>query len=61
VGRALVAAVERWARQRGLREFASDALLDNHTSHVAHARLGFEEVERIVCFRKSLRDDDSAR
>lgn len=58
VGRALVAAVEEWARAAGLREFASDALLDNVTSHRAHARLGFAEVERLVCFRKSLGVDE---
>jgi aminoglycoside 6'-N-acetyltransferase I len=58
VGRALVAAVEQWARAAGLQEFASDALLDNVTSHRAHARLGFAEVERIVCFRKSLTSDE---
>jgi aminoglycoside 6'-N-acetyltransferase I len=54
VGRALVAAVEAWARANGLQEFASDALIDNDVSHQAHGRLGFQEVERIVCFRKSL-------
>lgn len=54
VGRALVASVERWASSAGLRELASDALLDNVVSHRAHARLGFAEVERLVCFRKAL-------
>lgn len=54
VGAALVRAAEGWARERGLTEFASDALLDNDTSHRAHRALGFAEVERIVCFRKSL-------
>jgi aminoglycoside 6'-N-acetyltransferase I len=54
VGRALVAAAEDWARGRGCREFASDALLDNAASAAAHASLGFEEVERIRCFRKAL-------
>ena len=54
VGRALVAAVERWACAAGLRELASDALLENVTSHRAHARLGFREIERLVCFSKPL-------
>lgn len=54
VGRALVAAAEEWARGRGCREFASDALLDNTASAAAHAALGFEEVEQIRCFRKAL-------
>ena len=60
VGRALVAAVEHWARAAGLRELASDALLENVTSHRAHARLGFREVERLVCFYKPLPVGDGA-
>jgi aminoglycoside 6'-N-acetyltransferase I len=54
VGRALVAAVEDWARARGFTELGSDALLDNLVSHQAHRALGFEERERVVCFRKRL-------
>lgn len=54
VGAALLRAAESWARERGLTEFASDALIDNETSHRAHRALGFSEVERIVCFRKDL-------
>ena len=54
VGAALVAAAEAWARARGLTEFASDALLENDTSHRAHHALGFAEVERQVCYRKAL-------
>jgi aminoglycoside 6'-N-acetyltransferase I len=53
-GRALVAAAERWARERGYREMASDAQLDNLVGHAAHRRAGYEEVDRIVQFRKSL-------
>ena len=53
-GRALLAAAEEWARGLGCREIASDALLDNDISHAAHRRAGYEEVERIVQFRKSL-------
>jgi len=54
VGRALVAAVETWTRERGCSELASDALLDNTASHAAHAACGFEETERVVYFRKVL-------
>ena len=60
VGRALVAAAERWAVERGLRELASDAELDNDGSIAAHLALGFEEVERAVHFRKPLADAPSA-
>lgn len=54
VGRALVRAVEDWARGRGCGELASDALLDNTSSHAAHAACGFEESERVVYFRRRL-------
>ncbi len=53
-GRALVAAAEAWARGRGYREMASDSLLDNEVGHAAHRRAGFEEVDRVVQFRKAL-------
>ena len=51
---ALVAAVEAWARDQGLTELGSDALLENLTSHQMHEALGFEETERVVYFRKEL-------
>jgi aminoglycoside 6'-N-acetyltransferase I len=54
VGRALVAAVEDWARAHGFTELGSDSLLDNTQSHQAHRALGFEERERVVYFRKWL-------
>jgi aminoglycoside 6'-N-acetyltransferase I len=54
VGRALIAAVEGWARSRGFTELGSDALLDNTLSHQAHQGLGFEERERVIYFRKWL-------
>ena len=54
VGRALVRAAEEWGRAQGCSEFASDTEIDNEDSAKAHAALGFEEVERIRCFRKSL-------
>lgn len=54
VGRALVEAAEAWARERGLREIASDTELDNTASQRAHAALGYAEVERAVHFRKAL-------
>jgi len=54
IGRALVAAGERWAKQRGHAEIASDALVENGTSLSAHRSYGFAEVERIICFRKTL-------
>jgi aminoglycoside 6'-N-acetyltransferase I len=55
VGRALVAAAEDHVRGRGFNEIASDAEISNTGSHAAHRALGFVEVERIVCFHKSLK------
>ncbi len=54
IGRRLVQAAEDWARAKGCTEMASDSELSNTSSHQAHARLGYQEVERIVCFRKAL-------
>lgn len=54
VARAMIAAVEDWARRQGLSELAADALLDNAQSHAMHNALGFSETERVVYFRKSL-------
>lgn len=54
VGKLLMQEAERWARLRGFRELGSDADLENLASHRAHAALGFEETERLVCFLKKL-------
>ena len=54
VGRALIEAAEQWAVHEGCLEFGSDALIDNHVSHAAHSALGFEEVDRVVMFRKDV-------
>ena len=50
----LLAACEDWARSRGCTEFASDCELDNEESIAFHGKLGFTEVNRVVCFCKSL-------
>lgn len=52
VGRALVRAAENWAREVGLREMASDCLVENTTSLIAHLACGYDEVERLIHFRK---------
>ena len=53
-GRALLERAEEWARERGRAEIASDALIDNDGSHAAHRQSGYEEVDRVVTYRKSL-------
>jgi aminoglycoside 6'-N-acetyltransferase I len=54
VARRLYAAIGDWAKARGCRELASDALLDNESSQRAHQALGFQETERVVYFTKKL-------
>jgi aminoglycoside 6'-N-acetyltransferase I len=56
VARALLDAVIIWAKAQGCRELASDSLLPNTDAHAAHRALGFEEMERVVYFRKILAD-----
>jgi aminoglycoside 6'-N-acetyltransferase I len=55
VARRLVAEAEHWAKFMGCKEFASDAPLENTSSHAMHAALGFTETERVVFFKKALR------
>ncbi len=55
VGRQLVHAAEEWARSRGCTEMGSDSLLSNVDGQRAHVQLGYEEVDRVVTFRKALR------
>ena len=52
----LLGACENWAREKGCTEFASDCELGNDASLNFHLSMGFTEVNRIVCFTKTLRD-----
>jgi putative acetyltransferase len=61
IGRKLVEAAERWAAFQGCSEMASDAQLSNTISHVSHKALGFEEVNRLVHFRKALSTEENAK
>jgi aminoglycoside 6'-N-acetyltransferase I len=45
---------EDWARSIGLTEMASDTWLENEVSIKAHLSGGYEEVERLVHFLKTL-------
>jgi aminoglycoside 6'-N-acetyltransferase I len=54
IGRALIAAALDWCRSRGYTELASDAQIGNETSIRAHLALGYQLVERIVCFRREV-------
>lgn len=50
----LLSECEKWAKEKGCTEFASDCELDNADSFRFHMSLGFEEANRIICFRKDL-------
>jgi aminoglycoside 6'-N-acetyltransferase I len=54
VGRALVAAAEKWVKAQGCCQMASDAELSNNVSREAHTALGYEETERVVRYKKNL-------
>jgi aminoglycoside 6'-N-acetyltransferase I len=55
IGRALIEAAEAFARAAGHDEIASDAEIENTQGIAAHRALGFDEIERVVYFRRSLR------
>ena len=50
----LLCACENWARDMGCEEFASDCELDNIGSLKFHIAMGFDEANRIICFKKRL-------
>lgn len=56
VGHALIRTAEQWALSAGFSEIASDAEIDNADSIAAHGAMGYVEIERVACFRRSLRD-----
>lgn len=54
LGHQLVRAGEDWARAQGMKEMGSDTWLDNDVSIKAHLAMGYEEVERLIHFAKTL-------
>ncbi len=50
----LLGKCEEWARKKDCREFASDCELHNKVSFKFHLKMGFSEVNRIICFTKKL-------
>jgi aminoglycoside 6'-N-acetyltransferase I len=56
VGKLLIQAAERWSIDNGYTEIASDTTPNNLGSIRAHNKLGYKEVERVVCFLKSLKN-----
>ena len=54
VARVLVQAAEGWAAQKGAKEIASDAEVNNQESLGMHAHMNYREVGRSVHFKKDL-------
>lgn len=54
VAKELIQVSEIWAKEKGVKEFASDCELNNIISENVHKKLGFREVNRIICFKKDL-------
>lgn len=54
IGKQLINQCEEWAKNKGYQEFASDCELNNEESLKFHLKVGFEEANRIICFRKNL-------
>ena len=50
----LLLACQQWAKNMGCTEFASDCELDNAGSLKFHMAMGFDEVNRIICFKKRI-------
>jgi aminoglycoside 6'-N-acetyltransferase I len=54
IGKKLLIQCEEWAKNKGCSEFASDCELNNTESLKFHLQHGFEEANRIICFKKNL-------
>ncbi|MEL6132156.1 MAG: aminoglycoside 6'-N-acetyltransferase [Bacteroidota bacterium] len=54
LGKILVETGESWGKAKGATAYASDTELTNIDSISFHKRVGFQEVNRIVCFVKPL-------
>ncbi len=54
IATSLLESGEAWARSKGLTELGSDTEIDNQISQLFHQQAGFKEVNRIVCYMKSI-------
>lgn len=54
IATALLNSCERWAKEKGCLEFASDCEIDNVSSEQFHLQTGFSLANRIICFVKTL-------
>jgi len=61
VGRALVAAAERWVLDSGCVEIGSGCDRENNVSRASHLAIGFRPIDDLIFFRKRLSDDSPTR
>lgn len=54
IAKALVQYLETKAKMAGFKEFGSDVELSNYPSQLMHERLGFEQTEKVIFYRKVL-------
>ena len=54
IARKLIEYAEDFAKQKGLKQLASDCLLENEASAKFHISCGFKETERVIYFVKNV-------
>ena len=55
IAKALARSGEQWAKAKGCTQMGSDVEFHNNSSYEFHKKIGYKEVNRIICF---LRDID---
>ncbi len=53
--KAMLKTCELWAKEKGCTQFASNCELNNKDSELFHKALGFQEVNRTICFMKEIK------
>ena len=55
LAKALITYLTERAKRAGFTEFGSDVELSNYSSQLMHERLGFEQTEKVIYYRKVLK------
>lgn len=55
IAKSLIKYSEKWFLDNNCTQMASDAELHNKTSEKFHKKIGFEEVNRVICFLKDIK------
>jgi len=54
IASAFINYAENYAKEKGIKQLASDCLIENQVSEIFHKRCGFVEKERVICFVKDI-------